>query len=171
MATTHPGHACPGTSADPADSASAQAIERGIRCVRSRESGYTLIEVVITVMILSVLAAMAVSSFGNYIRRARAADAIEQLDLFRTRMEKAFFNNANYGVGACAVALPTGVQQFAFSCTLGADNQTFVARATGAQSMNGYEFSINDRGLRRTEAFPGIAAATDCWMVEKDKCR
>jgi type IV pilus assembly protein PilE len=136
-----------------------------------RETGYTLIEVVITVMVLSILAAMAVNSFSNYIRRARAADAIEQLDLYRTRMEKAFNNNANYGIGACAVALPNGVQQFGFSCTLAGDSQSYTARATGAGSMSGYEFSIDDRGMRRTEAFPGVAAAADCFMVEKDKCR
>ena len=169
MATTHTGRAR--WTARPGRCTSAHGHAAVSTPVRRRESGYTLIEIVITIMVLSVLAAMAVTSFSNYVRRARAADAIEQLDLYRTRMEKAFHNNANYGVGACAVALPTTVQQFAFACALGAGNESYVARATGSGSMNGYEFSIDDRGIRRTEAFPGLAAAADCWMVEKDKCR
>jgi type IV pilus assembly protein PilE len=137
----------------------------------SRTGGFTLVEAVITLLVLSMLSTFAVNSYNSYVKRARAADALEQLDQFRTHMEKAFQDNGNYGVGACAVNLPTGVINFAFSCQLSQNGQAFTANATGSGSVAGYMFSINDQGFRRTEAFPGAAVPADCWMVEKDKCR
>jgi type IV pilus assembly protein PilE len=137
----------------------------------SRTGGFTLVEAVITLLVLSILTNLAVNSYNSYVKRARAADAIEQLDQFRTHMEKAFQDNGNYGAGVCAVNLPTGVSNFIYFCQLGGNGQAFVANATGSGSMAGYIFSINDQGFRRTEAFPGASVPTDCWMVEKDKCR
>ena len=137
----------------------------------SRSSGFSLIEVIVTLLILSLLSAFAFSSFNSYVRRARAADALEQLDIFRTRMEKAFQDNGNYGVGACAINLPAGVDKFDFSCVLGPNGQSFTGSATGSGTMAGYVFSINELGFRRTESFPGAAVPADCWMVEANKCR
>jgi type IV pilus assembly protein PilE len=136
-----------------------------------RSGGFTLVEAVIMLLVLSILTTFAVNSYNSYVKRARAADALEQLDQFRTHMEKAFQDNGNYGVGACAVNLPTGVTNFTFSCQLAQNGQAFTASATGSASVAGYMFSINDQGFRRTEAFPGASVPTDCWMVEKDKCR
>ena len=135
-----------------------------------RGSAFTLIEAVVTLVVMSTLCAFAVNSYSSYAKRARAVDALEQLDQFRTHMEKAFQDNGNYGAGACAVNLPTGVDKFAFSCQLSQNGQAFAALATGLANMTGYVFSINEQGFRRTEAFPAAVAA-DCWMVEKDKCQ
>src|SRR6476660_516545 len=71
-------------------------------------------------LVLAMLTSLAINSFASYAKRARAADALEQLDLFHMRMEKAFLDNGNYGVGSCAVALPTSVVQFSYTCTMAA---------------------------------------------------
>jgi type IV pilus assembly protein PilE len=137
----------------------------------SWSSGFSLVEVIVTLLVLSLLSAFAFSSFSSYVKRARAADALEQLDIFRTRMEKAFQDNGNYGAGACATNLPTGVDKFSFSCVLGLNGQSFTGSATGSGTMAGYVFSINELGFRRTESFPGAAVPAECWMVEANKCR
>ena len=137
----------------------------------ARAGGFTLIEAVITVLVMSILCAFAMNSYSSYVKRARAVDALEQLNQFRTHMEKAFQDNGNYGAGACAVSLPTGVVNFALSCDLAQNGQAFIAKATGLANMAGYIFSINEQGTRRTEAFPAAAVPADCWMVEKDKCQ
>jgi len=139
--------------------------------VRARQAGYTLIETIGTLLVLALLASLAISSFAGYAKRARAADALEQLDLFRTRMEKAFLDNGNYGVGSCAVAPPSGVQQFAFTCTMAPDAQSYTAKATGSVSMTGYVFQIDEKGLRTTQAFPDATVPANCWMVERNKCQ
>jgi len=133
--------------------------------------GFTLIEAVITLLVMSILCAFAMNSYTSYVKRARAVDALEQLSQFRTHMEKAFQDNGNYGAGACAVTLPTGAINFALSCDLAQNGQAFLAKATGLSNMTGYVFSINEQGLRRTEAFPAAAVPADCWMVEKDRCQ
>lgn len=137
----------------------------------ARQAGYTLIEVIGTLLVLALLTSLAISSFAGYAKRARAADALEQLDLFHTRMEKGFLDNGNYGVGNCAVPLPTGVQQFGFTCTMAADAQSYTAKATGLVSMNGYVFQIDEKGIRSTQAFPDATVPANCWMVERNKCQ
>jgi type IV pilus assembly protein PilE len=136
-----------------------------------RAAGVTLVEVIITLLVLSILSAFAVNGYNSFVRRARAGEALEQLDRYRTRMEKAFQDNGNYGVGTCAVILPTGVDQFGYSCVLSSANQAFSASAIGSGTVSGYQFSINDQGLRRTDAFPGATVPADCWMVEKNRCQ
>jgi type IV pilus assembly protein PilE len=141
------------------------------RSAPAGQSGYTLIEAIGTLLVLALLASLAINSFASYAKRARAADALEQLDLFHTRMEKAFLDNGNYGVGNCAVPVPTTVQQFGFTCTLSADAQSYTARATGATGMAGYIFQIDDKSARTTQAFPDATVPANCWMVQRNKCQ
>ena len=141
------------------------------RAAPARQSGYTLIEVIGTMLVMALLASLAISSFAGYAKRARAADALEQLDLFHMRMEKAFLDNGNYGVGTCAVPLPTTVQQFAYTCTLTGGAQSYTAKATGSVSMNGYIFQVDEKGIRTTQAFPDAVVPASCWMVERNKCQ
>ena len=145
---------------------------RGVSNVRpSGQTGYTLIEAIGTLLVLALLASLAINSFASYAKRARAADAHEQLDLFHTRMEKGFLDNGNYGVGNCAVPVPTGVQQFAYTCTMAADAQSYTAKATGTAGMVGYIFQIDDKSLRTTQAFPDATVPANCWMVQRNKCQ
>jgi type IV pilus assembly protein PilE len=137
----------------------------------SRAGGFTLVEAVITLLVLSILGTFAVNSYSAYVKRARAVDALQQLDQYRTHMEKAFQDSGNYGAGACAVNPPSGVNSFTFACQLGQNGQAFTATATGSGSVAGYIFSINEQGFQRTEAFPRATVPADCWMVEKDKCQ
>jgi type IV pilus assembly protein PilE len=141
------------------------------RAAPARQSGYTLIEVIGTMLVMALLASLAISSFAGYAKRARAADALEQLDLFHMRMEKAFLDNGNYGVGSCAVTPPTTVVQFSYTCTLAADAQSYTATATGSLGMNGFTFQIDDKSTRTTRAFPDATVPANCWMVEKNKCQ
>jgi type IV pilus assembly protein PilE len=138
---------------------------------RQHASGVTLLEVIVTLVVLSILTAFAVNGYTSFVRRARAAEALEQLDRFRTRMEKAFQDNGNYGVGSCAVAVPTGIDSFTYACTLSSANQAFTGTVTGSGTVAGYQFSIDEQGLRRTLAFPGATVPADCWMVEKNRCQ
>ena len=142
----------------------AQPSQRAIR-------GYTLIEAIGTLLVLALLASLAMNSFASYAKRARTADALEQLDLYHTRMEKAFLDSGNYGVGSCAVVPPTGIDQFAYTCTMAADAQSYVATATGSNGMTGFIFQIDEKGARTTRSFPDATVPANCWMVEKNKCQ
>jgi prepilin-type N-terminal cleavage/methylation domain-containing protein len=162
----------PAGDAFPGSAACTMPPDRGARPLSAaRVAGFTLVEALITMLILSILTAFAVNGYKSFVKRARAGDAIEQLDRFRTRMEKAFQDDGNYGIGTCAVNLPTGVDQFAFSCVLQSANQAYTASAIGSSTMLGYTFTINEQGLRRTVNFPGATVPAECWMVEKNRCQ
>ena len=128
--------------------------------IPGRQAGYTLIEAIGTLLVLAMLTSLAINSFASYAKRARAADALEQLDLYHMRMEKAFLDNGNYGVGSCAVSVPTTVVQFSYTCTMAADAQSYTATATGSLGMNGFVFQIDEKSTRTTRAFPDATVPT-----------
>ncbi len=81
-----------------------------------REQGFTLIEMLITVAIIGILAAIAVPSFSSYLKRARTSEAYTFIGEIRQRQEsyRAEFNQycsapaANTMLPAGAAATPAG---------------------------------------------------------------
>jgi type IV pilus assembly protein PilE len=133
-----------------------------------RQRGFTLIELVITMVVIAILAAIAVPSYNGYVSRSRAAEATGTLGSLRLRMEQAYQDNGNYGAGGCAVAT-VNTDFFDFVCNLTNGGQGFTVTATGKASAYGYSFSIDEQGNRRTLAFPNAGAA-NCWLVKAGVC-
>jgi type IV pilus assembly protein PilE len=63
---------------------------------RRNYDGFTLVELMITVAILSVLAAVAIPAYSNYINRAKQADAIIGLKAAQMAQEQFFSENNAY---------------------------------------------------------------------------
>ncbi len=72
---------------------------------RSRAAGFTLIEVMITVAIIGILAAIALPAYFTYIKRSRIIEATTALGDIRSQMEKYYMDNRTYvgAAGACGV--------------------------------------------------------------------
>lgn len=138
------------------------------RVSRVSVRGFTLIELMIVVLVVSILAVVAVPSYSDYLTRGRLAEALTDLSAFRLRMEVAYQDNGNFGTGSCAVATPAR-EGFAFECTLQDSGQGFNLTATGEGRNAGHSFSVDDRGVRRTLAFPNASPA-DCWMTRRGVC-
>jgi type IV pilus assembly protein PilE len=135
------------------------------------QRGFTLIELMITVAIITILAAVAYPSYTAYIQRGRIADMTALLATTRVRLEQFYQDNRNYGSTAtvCGVALPTAAQ-FTFSCNwgTGATDQSFLLTATGSAAMAGFEFTIDHANQQRTTAFPGDSGLpVNCWRQRK----
>lgn len=65
--------------------------------MRGRESGFTLLELVVTVAVVSILAALAMPSFFGETRKTRARAEVEPLfSDMRTRMEQHLQENGQY---------------------------------------------------------------------------
>ena len=135
-----------------------------------KHRGFTLIEVMITVAIIGILAAVALPSYRNYVQRSRVPVALDGLSAFYTRMEQRYQDTGNYGTAGttCGVALPT-VVNFSVDCVTAGSAQNYTATATGAGQMLGYTYTITQAGARATTAHP-LGTNTTCWTTRGTTC-
>lgn len=132
-----------------------------------RVRGLTLVELMITVAVAAILAAVAVPAYTDYVRRSRVPAALDALAAYYTRMEQRFQDLGQYGSGTCAVTVPT-VANFTVACTT--TGQAFTATATGSGPMAGYGYAINHLGTRTTVAHPKGLPGANCWSVRGAAC-
>ena len=137
-----------------------------------RSRGFTLIELMIAVAIIAILAAIAIPSYAEYVRRGRITEAVSALSGMRVKMEQYFQDNRTY-VGACVAGTvapaPTDTANFTYACG-GLGATTYVVTATGQGGLAGYAYSINQSNVRSTvmtapSTWPSNAA---CWVLKKD---
>lgn len=148
------------------------AARRARNAARRLDAGFTLLELMAAIAVVSILASIALPSYIDYIRRSRLTDAFQTMSAFRTRMEQAFQDNGNYGVGGgpCAVATPATTVNFVYACALGANGASFSMSATGIGLTIGYAYSVDDAGNQRTTAFPRATVPVACWLTRPGIC-
>ncbi|HQR54682.1 MAG TPA: type IV pilin protein [Burkholderiaceae bacterium] len=128
-----------------------------LQTVVSRSArGFTLIEVLIVMTVLAILAAIAIPNYSRYITRGNLVEATNALSEYRVRMEQFYQDNRSYrnAGGDCGVAVPANLQNFALNCVIAAAGQAYTATATGAGSMAGFAYSINQANVRATTGLP-----------------
>ena len=137
---------------------------------RSHNQGFTLIELMVTVAILGIIAAVALPSYSSYVKRSGVPPALDGLSAYSTRMEQRYQDVGNYGTGTtCGVAI-TAVSNFTITCALTGSGQGFTATANGSGKMAGYTYTINHQGARNTTAHPNGTPSTACWSMKGSVC-
>jgi type IV pilus assembly protein PilE len=134
--------------------------------------GFTLIEVMVTVAIVAIIAAVAMPNYTAYVKRGRVPAALDSLNSYYTRMEQRFQDTNSYANGANCGIDPTTMTppNFTAACTLTNAGQGFTATLTGSGTMAGYSYTINHMGVRVTTNHPKGVPATNCWSTRGSTC-
>ncbi len=145
----------------------------GQRAAARPVRGFTLIEVMITVAIVAILAAVALPAYRDYIIRGQLSDARHHMATLSARMEQYYQDNRRYmttaGGTTCGITMPTATEspQFTITCT-GATDQAYVVTAVGSGTTSGFTFTIDQTGTRATTAAPsGWGTNAGCWITRK----
>jgi type IV pilus assembly protein PilE len=139
----------------------------------SHARGFTLIEVMITVVIISILAAVAIPQYSDYVTRSRVPEATSALSSKAVQAEQYFQDNRTYATSgsatntACASDTTTS-KYFTFACD-SADKNGFVLKATGRSSMAGFSYTVDQSGAKASTVtgVSGWSGATNCWVIKK----
>jgi type IV pilus assembly protein PilE len=143
-----------------------------------QQQGFSLIELMVTIVIVSILASIAIPNYRDYVTRSRIPEATAGLGDIRVRMEQFFQDNRTYPTGGCAttatatkLGVPVG-DAFDFTCV--ADATTYTITATGKVSMTGFKYTL-DQFNARTSTLSGAGASVgwtahspnNCWVTKK----
>lgn len=138
--------------------------------------GFTLIELMIGVAIITILSAIAIPQYRDYVTRSRLADASAGLTTMRAQMERYYQDNRTYAnsgtfVSPCnntTVAART-FGNFVIGCTGTLDNSQFTLEAVGGGASSGFTFTINQQDVRATTAIPSTWGSTCAskWIMKK----
>lgn len=138
----------------------------------STEAGFTLIEMLITVAIAAILAAVAMPAYTDYVKRGRISQATNNLASMRVKLEQYYQDNRTF-VGACAsntvAPLPSN-DDFTYSCpTLTATSYTVQASGIATGPMNGFTYTIDEANNKATTSVPSGwgSVPISCWVVKK----
>jgi prepilin-type N-terminal cleavage/methylation domain-containing protein len=140
------------------------------------ERGFTLIELMITVAVIAVLAAIALPSYNDYITRSKLTEAHSQLSDLRVKLEQRFQDARSYVNCPAIVAAVTDVKYFNFSCDMTVPDTTnmFLIQAAGIGDLAGITFTVNESNVRTTTVAGGSTMANkgytgnaSCWVVRK----
>lgn len=129
----------------------------------SRSGGFTLIELMITVAILGVVAAVALPSYRNHIVKAARVQAQSELLELASMQEKIYLNSTAYtanvataytGTAAGGLGRTSGTTndgKYTLSLVVGTGAQTFLLTATPVagqtQAADG-NLSISEKGQK-----------------------
>ena len=139
------------------------------------QAGFTLVELLFVMVIVSLLAGIALPVYRDYVIRGKLPEATGELAMRRVQMEQFFLDNRTY-VGSTTICPAKGTpdtsksRYFQFYCDPAPTATTFTLVAEGVDDMVGFKFSINQLGEKKTVSVPTgwtPPVPNNCWITRK----
>lgn len=150
--------------------------------ITTQQSGFTLIELMITVAIIAILAGIVVPNYSDYVRRSALSEAFANLSDLRVKLDQFYQNNRNYGTDACGndgtasrISFALG-GKFTYACAFNGGgsnaNQAYVLTAEGGSgAAAGHTYTLDSNNARGTSSFKGSTVTNkSCWLVKGNEC-
>jgi type IV pilus assembly protein PilE len=137
-----------------------------------RIRGFSLIELLVAVAIVSILASIAIPGYRDYVRRGKLAEAYTNLASQRVKMEQ-FYQDARTYNNACQAGTvapkPADTINFQYTCNIADQTYTITATGLAGANLNGFVFTVDQNNNRATTSVPsGWTTSTTCWVRNKD---
>ena len=123
--------------------------------VTNRESGYTFIEIMIAVTVVGILAALALPSYGNYVRDARRADG--HLALLQEAQTLERCRSTRWTYSSCTLSSLTSPEDY-YTISVVSDATTYTLTAVGANQQ-----AEDTACSPMTLDYLGNRTPADCW--------
>lgn len=144
--------------------------ETPLQTAPGRAAGFTLIELMITVAVIAILAAIALPSYQEYVRKSRRADAQAFMSEVVARQQHFLLDRRSYavsitdapGINGLGMTIPANVSSF-YTVTVATNNAgqpTFVITGlpTGSQASEKCgTLTIDQRGSKTA------SGTGSCW--------
>lgn len=130
------------------------------------QQGFTLMEVLVTIVIIGILSAVALPAYSDHVTRSRTAEAFTALGAAQMNAEQFWNNNRTYAGYAGSSAFPAATPNFTYTLS-NASASAFTVTATGRAKMAGFAYTIDQNGSRATTATPAWGTNAACWVDKK----
>jgi type IV pilus assembly protein PilE len=153
---------------------------------RSRQQGFTLVELVVAMVIIATLAAIAIPSYSSYVLKSHRTEAKGALLDLMASEERYYSTNNQYTTNPQALGYPAASAPFAIGTggyyvvnqiSLGAvvapsgtsvgspATVTIIANATGNQTKDTacYAYTVSSSGQQSAQNSALVDNTADCW--------
>jgi type IV pilus assembly protein PilE len=135
-----------------------------MRALLYRQRGFSLIELMITVVIIGILAAIAYPSYQEQVRKTRRADGKAMLLETAQQLERCYTRFAAYNSGGCGVALPVNSEEEFYVISGNPTQTTFTLSATPqGDQANDAKCATLTLTNADVQGSSGTADPDDCW--------
>lgn len=131
--------------------------------MKRKEFGFTMIELMVAVTLVTIVVSIAVPSYDNFIVRSNRSEGIQSLLSAAACQERLFIRNNSFDAAACGGESSNGY--YLLSVSTSNANQSFLISATpqDAQTKDSCGvMTLDDRGVKTANAQTGDLAR-QCW--------